>query len=126
MKLSKIANQEFRNALSKLLKKQVPLRTAFKLKTILRIVNEEHQKYEECRKDAINRFAEKDEFGLAKIDEAGKVKLSEENLKLFTKEFKDLLDMEIEVPQIKASEFGEELRITAEEVVLLEDIILEE
>lgn len=126
MKLSRVANQEFRNCLMRLSKKPIPLKTAFKLKTIIKMVNEEHQKYEECRKEALNRLSEKDENGNIRLDESGRAKLSEENSKLFAKEFKDLLETQLEIPKIKASELGEDLKISTEELLLLEDLILEE
>jgi hypothetical protein len=124
MKLSKLVNPEFQVALRKLATQEVPLRTAFKLKGMIKQVNEALAKYDEVRTDALKRYGDKDDKGELVLDEGGKnVKLSEDSAQGFVKELNDLLNDEIEIGGVKVADLGENCSLSTTELMLLEDII---
>lgn len=125
MKLMLVVNQDFRKALTILAKQDIPLKTGFKLKGILKRVDEEYMKYEECRKDALSRFGEKDQAGNVVQDDQGNVKLSKEGMDNFIKELQDLLQSDIDLPRLTVADLGEKLTMTTEQLLLLDDLVVE-
>jgi hypothetical protein len=120
-----VVNQDFRKALTILAKQDIPLKTGFKLKGILKRVDEEYMKYEECRKDALSRFGEKDQAGNVVQDDQGNVKLSKEGMDNFIKELQDLLQSDIDLPRLTVADLGEKLTMTTEQLLLLDDLVVE-
>lgn len=126
MKLSKLVDPQFQVALRKLASQEVPLRSAFKLKGMIKQVNEALTKYDEVRTDALKRYGDKDDDGGLLLDEGGKnVKLSENNAQAFVKELNDLLNDEVDIGSLKISDLGDNLSLSTTELILLEDIILD-
>lgn len=124
MKLAILINQNFRNGVVALAKQKLPLRTGFKLKGIIKRINEEYQRYEDCRIEAVKRFADKDEAGEPMFDENGNAKISQENLELFVKEIQELANTEVEVPTLTLEELGTDASLTVEEIMNLEGLVL--
>src|ERR1700677_395586 len=97
MKLGKLVNPNYQAVLKNIAAQEIPLRTAFKLRGIIKFGNDEFLKYEEVRADALKRFGDKNEDGSLNADANGTVKLSEENMKLFVEELNALLVMDVAV-----------------------------
>lgn len=125
MKLLTLVNQDFRNALAKLARQPIPLKATFKLKGIIKRVEEEYKKYDECRQDALIRFGEKSEEGILQMDANNSVKLSADGMANFVKEIQELNSSEIDMPTISISELGENIAMTTEEIYLLDSVIVE-
>lgn len=123
MKLGTLVNANFQSALSKLTKSNVPLKTAFILKGALEKVQKELEKYEECRKEALDRLGDKDEEGNLATDENNQIKFSEENLKTFYEEMNELLKTEMDIPTVTVDQLGDKCEITAEELMALGEMI---
>lgn len=124
MKLASLTNPFFQSALSKLIAQPLPLRAAFKLKGTATKVKEEFAKFEECRTAALNKYGTKDEAGKLVLKNDN-VEFTAENLALFSKEFNELGTTELEVPSIKLSELGEKLELSADELLILGDIVVD-
>jgi hypothetical protein len=125
MKLGKLVDPNYREILRKLAAQEIPLRTAFKLRGIIKVSNDEFAKYEEVRADALKRFGDKNEDGSLNADANGTVKLSDENMKLFVNELNALLVLDVAVGKIKIDELGDKVILTANELMALDDLITE-
>lgn len=126
MKLSKLVDPQFQVALRKLASQDVPLRSAFKLKGMIKQVNEALAKYDEVRTEALKRYGDKDDNGELVLEQGGKnVKLSEESAQAFVEELNNLLNDEIEVGSVKISDLGNNLSLSTTELILLEDVIVD-
>jgi hypothetical protein len=123
MKLGKLVNPQFKAALNKLAAQDLPLRTAFKLKGVIKTTNDELQKYDNVRTEALHRFGDKDEKGNLINLENGSVKLSDDNMKQFVSELNELLSSEVNMIAIKVGELGEKVNLSASELFALEDVL---
>ena len=124
MKLARLVDPKFQTSLSKLLKQDVPLTVAFRLKGIVKTVQEEMTKYEEVRKEALQKYGNKDESGNLLTDEQGNVKFEQENMLKFAAEINELVNMEVNIPVIKVSELTN-VNVSMEDIVALEGLITE-
>lgn len=125
MKLGKVINPMFQQAFRKLATQELPLRAAFLVKGISKQIQEEIVKYDESRMEALKRFGNVQEDGKLESDEAGNVKLSDENMKKFAEELQSLLEVDVTVSSIKINDLGESAKISAADASVLEDIIAE-
>jgi hypothetical protein len=125
MKLSKLVDPQFQAVLRKLAAQEIPLRTAFKLKGIIKTGNDELAKYDEVRGDALKRFGDKKEDGSLDIDANGAVQLSGDNKEQFVAELNALLASDINLGNVKLSELGDKVSLTTQELLNLEDLIVE-
>lgn len=125
MKLGTIVAPKFTDALSKLIKTELPVLAAYKLKKVASIVNEEQKKFEDLRGGLVSKHAKKNKKGEIVKDENGGYAVAKENMEAFLKEVDELLSVDVEVPKIKLSELGNGLKMTAQEMVLLEGLLEE-
>ena len=125
MKLSKLVDPQYQTVLRKLAAQEIPLRAGFKLKGIIKTGSEELAKYEEVRAEALKRLGDKKEDGSLNVDDAGTVKLGEDNMKVFVDELNALLVTDVNVGTIKLSELGDKTALTTQDLFILEDLIVE-
>lgn len=125
MKLARIVDERLHVALNKLSKEALPLKTAFKLKGIIRSVQEEYTKYDEVRKEALQKHGDKNEDGSLKIDERQNVVFSGDALTAFAKDMADLTNMEIAINTVSLAELGDNIKLTLEDVEMLDGIVVE-
>jgi hypothetical protein len=126
MKLARITNEQLHITLAKLAAEALPLKTAFKLKGLIKQARAEFDKYEEVRREAIQRHGKKNAEGQLMINEQGNAEFEEEGIKAFVKELNELGDMDIELPAIKASELGDNVVFSCNELEILDGIIVED
>lgn len=126
MKLSKIVSQQFSNSFSNLIKlKEVPPKTMFAIRGIAKKVAEETTKFDETRQQIVNDYVERDAEGnMVKLD-AESVKIKPDKVKLVNKKLKELGEIEVTIPEIKFSDFGEvaPAHLTTEDLFHLEFIV---
>ncbi|NDC23725.1 MAG: hypothetical protein EBZ49_06295 [Proteobacteria bacterium] len=125
MKLASIVNPKFTVCFDKLLKEELPILTAYKLKKITSIVESEQKKFEELRQELVKKFSKKNKKGEPHKNEGGFYSVDKDKMEDFLKELKTLLDVEVEVPKIKISDLGNELKISAEQAIALDGILEE-
>jgi len=125
MKLAKLIDERLHHALTKLGSEPLPLKTAFRLKGITKIAREEYAKYEEVRKEALQRHGLKNEDGSLNVNEHNNVQFSAEGIKAFASELNDLTNMDIELPTLRIDELGDKIVLSVEELECLEGIIVE-
>lgn len=122
VKLALIVNPKFQEVLVKLSRSKIPLKTAFKLKGIVKTTQIEFEKYEDCRKQALEKYGSKDDNGEL-IVENGNIKLEGEALQSFAKDLSELANMEIQMDSIFIDELGDKCELTTEELINLGDLI---
>jgi len=125
MKIKVLVSPTFQAALGKLTNQELPLRTSFYLKGVLKKNVEESKKYEDVRLEALSRVADKNEDGSMKVDANNQVHLSPENLIKFQGELNALLETEVELGSVKLSELGEKASLSPNDLLALEGLVLE-
>ena len=127
MKITRLIDPRLHTVLDRLAKEPLPLRTAFKLKGIIKIAKEESIKYEECRQEALNKHGLRNEDGSLVLNELNHVMFDPENLKIFAAELNDLHNVEVNVPTLTLAELGDVLSATytVEDIDALGDLIAE-
>lgn len=125
MKLGQITGENFQRALDRLYSEQLPVKTAFKLKGIIKVIREEYAKYEEVRNAALKKYGKKDDSGELVIDSKNKVQFEDDNYKEFLKEFNELTSLDVNIDQIKLSELGN-ANISTQDLEVLNGFIVED
>lgn len=126
VKLGQLINPEFQQALGLLAQKELPLRTSFKLKGLIKRLSDEVRTYNEVRTDLLNKFGNKEEDGTLKINkETNNVEFSDDNLKLFGEAMNELLKMEVDIGSVTLNELGDKLNLSTNLVSLLDGVLVE-
>ena len=112
------------NGLKKIIDKELPVRTAYKLSKITQAVNNEFNALEVARGNLIKKYAKKDE---KTEDPRGEIKVDPEKEQEFFKEFATLLeeDVEIDIDTIPLNDLGN-ISLTTADMLSLQKIIKEE
>ncbi len=111
LKLSTIVNSK--EALQEVLKKELPIKTAYRIQKNLRLIEPEFNQYEEIRSKLI-----KEKYGEEGVEE-GNWSVKPNRMKDFVKELDELASEEIELDIIKVS-LPDDFKITPTNVYLLE------
>lgn len=99
MKMAIFTNVNFFNSLNVLMNQDgISVLVSYELKGIKEVLIQELAKYEELRKELVQKLANKDEKGAILRKEDGAAIFTEENQAIFTKKFKELQDIEFELP----------------------------
>lgn len=125
MKIARLTDARFHQALRKLTAQTLPLRAAFKLKGIAATLDAELKKFEECRQAALEKFGKRGEDGNIVTREDGSVEFDNEQLKAFAAELNDLGQEDINLESVKMEELGNKVELTADELFLLDGVIVE-
>lgn len=126
MKLARIVDPKFHAALEKLANQALPLKVAFRLKGIVKTVQDEFTKYEEVRQAALMKYGMKDGSGNLELDDNGNTRFDGNSFQEFAKELGGLINEEIEVPTIKLAELGDNITITLQDIQMLDGLIVED
>ena len=125
IKLEQMSNPNFTRVMGALLKEKVPVKVAFRIKTLTNRFNDELKKFSEIRTQILENYCTKDEDGQPVLDEQRNYKFeSEESIQGVTKELGDLLNIEVEVESIKISDLGD-ISLSGDDLLLLGDLINE-
>lgn len=125
MKLARLTDARFHQALRKLSAQPLPLRVAFKLKGIAAKVDVELKKFEECRQAALEKFGKRDAEGKILTKEDGSVEFEGEQLAAFAAELNDLGQLDVDIGSIKMEELGDKVELTVVELSVLDDLVVE-
>lgn len=125
MRLGRLTDSKFQGVLRELLQqKGIPVKTAFKLKGIVKSIQVEVERYDEFRGELIKKYASKDEAGETIVEENGNARFSTENMNTFIKEFNELLSLEVDVKTVELDELGEAVSLTVEDLMVLDGLVV--
>lgn len=125
MRLGRLTDNKFQGVLRELLQqKGIPVKTAFKLKGIVKSIQVEVERYDEFRGELIKKYASKDEAGETIVEENGNARFSTENMNTFLKELNELLSLEVDVKTVELDELGEAVSLTVEDLMVLDGLVV--
>lgn len=125
MKMQSFANQQFVDAILKLLEVDgLPIKASYRISKIHKAIVAESEKFDEMRRSIVKKYAKTKEDGSLDIDEAGNVAVPNENIDAFNADMKDLFDIEFEVGTISVAELGD-AKITPKMFGILSDILVD-
>jgi hypothetical protein len=122
MKLAKLIDPRFNNALRKLLSSPVSIATASTLKNLAADVRKAVEDYEKTRVEILNKYGDKKEDGSLAVNESGSATFSEDNMKKFSGEITAALEKDVEMIKIAAKELAD-VKISADELAFLDELI---
>lgn len=124
MKLAKIIDPKFKDVIRKLAAEKLPLKTAFKIKGIMKTLDGEIEKYDEVRREALDKYGSRGEDGELVVDATGGVQLDAASMAMFMKSVNELLGMQVAVDTISISELGDDVRLSADDLTALDDLLI--
>lgn len=109
--------KQMKDPLTKLIEKEIPVNTAFRLNKLIKAIDEFLTEIEEYRVKLINQYGVKNE-------EANQIEVPPKKMKDFSKEMNDLLNEEVEIDfqPININMFGEDLRLSTKDLMILEKL----
>lgn len=109
--------KNMKDPLTKLIEKEIPVNTAFRLNKLIKVFDEYLTQIEEYRVKLINQYGVKNE-------EKNQLEVPGKKMKDFSKEMNDLLNEEVEVEftPININMFGDDLMLSTKDLMLLEEL----
>lgn len=124
MKLAKIVTPEFQRAVQVLLKQPLPIKTAHKLRGIIKKIDQELDNYEAVRKDLLGKHGKKKANGVLDIKD-GVIQFEGDAMKDFIRDVNELTSIDVELPTVTLNELGNEILLSAEQLIILEGILVD-
>lgn len=125
MKLARLVDQGFQGSVRTLLKQPLPLKTAYKLRGVVKKVEEELNRYEEVRKEALQKYGTKKEDGSLELTETNQVQFEPAKMQAFMTELSELTNLDIDVPTIMVNELGNDIVLSTEDLLNLEGLLVD-
>ena len=124
MKIKSLVNPQFFHSLNKLVHSDLQVSLAWKLKGLVKYLDENKVSYEEMRKELLKKHGELDESGELKTQENGQVVFKDDKSRDgFIKDHEALLDQDLEIAlKINISDIGN-IKLSVSDLLVLEDII---
>jgi len=125
LKLRELIDNNFSLALKKVSDQPLTALQSWTLVRLQKKVNEQVISFEEARVQSLKKFALKKEDGTLDTEENGTIKFNSEDEKTSAiKEIEELLNQEVEVPDVKLSSISG-LQVDAMSMAFLEKIVTE-
>ena len=126
VKLKEVIGGNFILALNKLSEQPVTATAAHALAKIHKRAVEEATEYEEARQKALKKYAVTKEDGTLDAEEDGQIKFkTDDDKESAVKEIEELLEQEIDLPQLKLSSIGD-LKVDVGVIATLDKVISED
>ena len=123
MKLGQIADKDFQDALLKLMKHDIPIKTAYKLKIEIDKLKSEMSRYQELHQELLVKYGNKDQDGRLETDQLKNVRFKEEQYRQFMRELKELKSIDVEVKSISIDDIGDKIDISIDDLIMLDGLI---
>ena len=124
MKLGFVASPQFAASLNVLLESSdLPVKTMFKLRNIVKVVREKITEHDETRNQIVNKYARKDENGNLVYIENDKVSFPPEHTAAVNKALTDLYNIDVEFVTISVEELGDFTGLKGKDFANLEFIV---
>jgi hypothetical protein len=125
VKLAKLIEKEFQEAVRLLLKQPLPLWAAFKMRGIIKKIDVELDNYEEVRRGALMKYGKKKEDGTLSMNEVGNIQFEQEDFRAFVKEMGELTAIEVELGTISLAELGDDIKLSTSDLMSLDDLLVD-
>lgn len=125
MKLGTLTNSNFQKAFQELLAQKLPIKASWKLKNVVKTLEESLKSYNDSRNELLQRLAIKKDDGSVKtaiVNGVESALLSDENRDLFFSGVKELDSIEIKVEKLNISELGD-ISVDPVSLLMLEDLL---
>jgi hypothetical protein len=122
MKFAVFQNPVVFETLNKLFSAQLPVKIAYRLSKVQKLVSAEAAKYQELRLGLITKYAEQNEDGTSVVDEGGNVKLKEGAMDELIAEMNELHDIDVELPGTVSIDELEKIDLTTYDLSILEEL----
>ena len=123
MSLSKISSPAFTTSMETFIQTKMPVRAAYKAKTLTILFNGEIKKCQELRIQILERHCDRDAEGKPVVDENNNYKFSSTvQVQCVTKEINDLLSIEVEFTPILIDDLGD-MSLSGDELLSLGEVI---
>lgn len=122
VKLNELLNPQFSQALSSLAQREIPAKTSFIVATIVHERMAHLATFDIARKGLLDRFAQKDDNGKPKLNEANTEYLFDDRAS-YDAEFEKLADLEVECSTLERSELLELKTLKAADIIPLHSLI---
>ena len=106
MKLANLINSNFLEALERLRAQKLSMKAAFALSGLSKKVREEISKFEEARKNSLEKLCDRDESGNPVMD-GNNFKLSPEAMSQLAQELSEVAALEVDLKKIKLKDLGD-------------------
>ena len=123
IKLSRLVNPDFLNAFQKVLKSELPLAAAYKVRKISKKLQEELDQFNTIKKELVEKYCAKDADGKPALQEDGGYKVEQDQIEALNKDLIDLLDADIDFPELDVKELGTKLEVSAQDLMVLEGVV---
>lgn len=121
MKFAVFQNQAVTDLLNRLFTSPLPVKTAYKLSKIQKIIGTESERYQTLRVNLVKKYGDKDSKGVLIVDAANNIKLSEENTPLLIAELDELHNIDVDMPDVTISiDELEKVELSASDLTLLD------
>lgn len=117
IKLNELYNSKV--ALESLFASKLKISLSFRLTPLLHKIRDKFDEVEKFRQTLVK------DYGVEVEDKPGQFTFSEENVKIYNQEILELMseEVEVEVPDVSISDFGESFEISADDLVILKWLI---
>lgn len=125
MKLGDLVGPRFSSSFSRLMQSKVPISTAFRLRTMSRIIQAEIDKYNEVRGQLIKELSEKDENGKPVEKMEGghpTISVSDANTATFQTKIQELHAVTVDLATLTPADLGD-ASLTPADITVLEFIV---
>ena len=121
MKFVVFQNPAITDLLNRLFTSPLPVKTAYKLSKIQKIIGTESERYQTLRVNLVKKYGDKDSKGVLIVDAANNIKLSEENTPLLIAELDELHNIDVDMPDVTISiDELEKVELSASDLTLLD------
>ena len=125
MKLAKLIDQGFQSSMRVLLKQPLPLKTAYKLRGVVKKIEEELGKYDEIRREALNKYGKKKEDGTLELTETNQVQFEQDSMQAFLQDINELSSLDVDLPTVTVTELGDDLILSADDLINLDGLLVD-
>jgi len=125
MKLAKLIDQGFQSSMRVLLKQPLPLKTAYKLRGVVKKIEEELGKYDEIRREVLNKYGKKKEDGTLELTETNQVQFEQDSMQAFLQDINELSSLDVDLPTVTVTELGDDLILSADDLINLDGLLVD-
>ena len=123
MKLKEAFDLKFQSTAKQLTSQKLRIKAAVTLALAIEKLEAEMNRFNKIKMETIQKYAEKDSDGKLLSNEDGTMKLSPEDQTMIEAQLVEMVETEIEIPTVKASDLGEDVTLSVEELLLLKGLV---